>query len=110
MIEVGNLAAERDFSHVGDIVRAYRMVVERGNCGKVYNIGSGRAYRLTELLEYIVSLCSQEIAIEVDPKRFRPIDTQRICCDNTLIGNELGWKPQYTVFDALKEMFQTCLK
>lgn len=55
-IKVGNLAAERDFSDVRDIVRAYRMIIENSDCTRIYNVGSGKAYKLSELLNYIVSL------------------------------------------------------
>lgn len=105
VIKVGNLAAERDFSSVKDIVRAYRMIVESDNCKRIYNVGSGKAYSLQEMLEYIVSLSSQDIVVEVDPARFRPVDTPVICCDRSLIKKELGWEPEYSIFDVLKEMF-----
>ena len=44
--------------------------------------------------------------MEVDPARVRPVDTPRICCDNRLIQAELGWQPEYTIWDAVKEMYQ----
>ena len=106
-IRVGNLAAYRDFSSVKDIVRAYRMIVENGDCTKVYNVGSGRAYSLQEMLDYIVSLCTVPVTVEVDPDRFRPIDTPVVCCDYSAIENDLGWKPEYSIFDVLKEMFES---
>lgn len=106
VMKVGNLKVKRDFSHVKDIVRAYRLIVESDNCELIYNVGSGNAYSLEEMLRYIVSLSSQEITIEVDQSRFRPTDQPVICCDYNLIKTELGWEPQYTVFDALKEMFE----
>lgn len=105
VMKVGNLKVKRDFSHVKDIVRAYRLIVESDNCELIYNVGSGNAYSLEEMLRYIVSLSSQEIKIEVDRSRFRPTDQPVVCCDYNLIKTELGWEPQYTVFDALKEMF-----
>lgn len=105
VIKVGNLAAERDFSDVRDIVRAYRMIVESEDCSKIYNVGSGRAYSLNELLEYIISLSNQKITIEVDPARVRPIDTPRICCDYSEIEKNLGWKPKYSIFDTLKDIY-----
>lgn len=105
-IKVGNLSVQRDFSHVKDIVRAYRLVVESNECDIVYNIGSGKAYRLEEMLKYIISLCSQEIYVEIDKDRFRPSDQPVICCDHSLITNQLGWEPEFTVFDALKELFE----
>lgn len=110
VMKVGNLKVKRDFSHVKDIVRAYRLIVESDNCELIYNVGSGNAYSLEEMLRYIVSLSSQEITIEVDQSRFRPTDQPVICCDYNLIKTELGWEPQYTVFDALKEMFENYLR
>lgn len=108
-IQVGNLNIERDFSHVKDIVRAYRMIVEQDDCRAIYNVGSGTAYNLTELLRYITKLSHQSISIEVDPARFRPSDQPRICCDHSRITEELGWTPEYSVYDALKEMYDAFL-
>jgi len=108
-IKVGNLAAERDFSDVRDIVRAYRMIIENSDCTRIYNVGSGKAYKLSELLNYIVSLSKQKITVEIDPERFRPVDTQVICCNHELISKELGWKPKYSIFDTLKGMFDSYL-
>lgn len=104
-IKVGNLAAERDFSDVRDIVRAYRMIIESDDCTKVFNVGSGKAYSLQKMLDYIISLSSQKITVEVDPERFRPVDTPTICCDSGYIQSELGWKPEYGIFETLAEMF-----
>lgn len=104
-IQVGNLKVKRDFSHVKDVVRAYRMIVESDNYNQIYNVGSGNAYSLEDMLTYIIGLSDQNIEIEVDQNRIRPTDQPVICCDRSLIGKELGWKPQYDVYDALKEMF-----
>lgn len=106
VIKVGNLSAERDFSSVKDIVRAYRLIVERGDCTKVYNVGSGKAYSLRQMLEYIVSLCTVPVTVEVDPERFRPVDTPVVCCDHSAITEDLGWMPEYSIFDVLQEMFR----
>lgn len=106
VIKVGNLKVKRDFSHVKDIVRAYRMIIESDNCELTYNVGSGEAYSLENMLEYIIGLSNQNIKIEVDQSRFRPTDQPIICCDRGLIKKELGWEPQQNVYDALKEMFE----
>ena len=105
-IKVGNLKVKRDFSHVKDVVRAYRMIVESDNCNQIYNVGSGNAYSLEDMLTYIIGLSNQHIEIEVDQNRIRPTDQPVICCDRSLIGKELGWEPQYNVYDALKEMYE----
>ncbi len=109
VIRVGNLEAKRDFSDVRDIVRAYRMIIESDDCSKVYNIGSGNAYSLREMLDYIISLGSRKITVEIDPERFRPVDTPYICCDNSLIKDSLGWKPEFEIFDTLKAMVENFL-
>lgn len=106
IIKVGNLSARRDFGHVKDLMRAYRMIVESDDCNVVYNVGTGKAHSLEKMLKFIISLSSQPITVEVDPDRFRPIDNPYICCNNTKIKHELGWFPEYSVFDALKEMFE----
>ncbi len=108
-IRVGNLRVRRDFSHVKDIVRAYRMILESDDCRRIYNVGSGTAYRLDELLSFICGLSHQPIRIEEDPARFRPSDQPRVCCDHRRITQELGWMPEYTVYDALKEMYAAFL-
>lgn len=105
-IQVGNLKVKRDFSHVKDVVRAYRMIVESDNCNQIYNVGSGNAYSLEDMLTYIIGLSNQKIEIEIDQNRIRPTDQPVICCDRSLIEKELGWEPQYDVYDALKEMYE----
>lgn len=110
VIKVGNLSAERDFSDVRDIVRAYRMIIESNDCTKVFNVGSGKTYSLSDMVKYIISLSNQKITVEVDPDRFRPVDTKTICCDYAYIKNELGWEPKYSIFDTLKEMFLFYMK
>ena len=106
-ILVGNLNVKRDFSHVKDVVRAYRMIVESDNCNQIYNVGSGNAYSLEDMLTYIIGLSDQNIEIEVDQNRIRPTDQPVICCDRSLIGKELVWEPQYNVYDALREMYES---
>lgn len=106
VMRVGNLNVGRDFGNVKDVVRAYRMVLESDDCSKVYNIGTGSSVLLKDLLEYIVSLSKQPITVEVDPSLIRPVDTPYICCDHSLITEKLGWEPEYTLFDTVKEMVE----
>lgn len=108
-IKVGNIKVKRDFSHVKDIVHAYRMIIESDNCERIYNVGSGNAYSLEEMLKYVVGLSNQKIDVEVDVSRIRPIDQAVICCDHSLITKDLGWEPEFTVFEALKEMYEDFL-
>lgn len=110
IIKVGNLEAERDFSDVRDIVRAYRMIVESSDCTKIFNVGSGKKYRLRDILNYVISLSNEKITVEIDPERFRPVDIPVSWCDYGYIKKELGWCPEYEIFDTLKEMFEDYLE
>ncbi|WP_022760457.1 GDP-mannose 4,6-dehydratase [Butyrivibrio sp. AD3002] len=105
VMKVGNLNVSRDFSNVKDIVRAYRMIIESDNCGEVYNVGNGQTVPLRELLEYITKLSEQPITIETDPKLVRPIENPVIWCDHSKISKDLGWEPEYNIFETAKELF-----
>lgn len=103
---VGNLDVSRDFSDVRDVVRAYRLILEGGSAGQVYNIGSGTATSLSQCLEEIKAFSEQPIEIEVNEELVRPTDTPVICCDATKIRKELGWEPEHLLEDTLREMFE----
>jgi GDP-4-dehydro-6-deoxy-D-mannose reductase len=81
-IYVGNLDVVKDFSDVRDVVRAYRILLEKGQAGEVYNVGSGKAYSLKKLLETLIKKSGKKIEVKIDPKRFRPVDIKEAVCDN----------------------------
>jgi len=110
VIHAGNLDVKRDFCDVRDVVRAYRMILENKNSSTIYNIGSGHAYSLSELLTYIISLSSQKIEVLIDSDMCRPVDSPIVVCDNNKIKMELGWEPEYSIFDTLREMYQYYLQ
>lgn len=105
-IKVGNVDVRRDFSDVRDIVKAYCKIVESDRAGEVFNVGSGVAYPLRELLSTIVGFCSQEIEVQVDETLLRPLDNPIICCDNHKIADLVGWRPEIDIHDTLREMFE----
>lgn len=84
-IFVGNLSAVRDFSDVEDVVHVYRMLLEKENAFDVYNVGSGVAHSVGELLETIVGFSNVPIEIVEDPAKMRPVEVPRICADNSRI-------------------------
>lgn len=89
---VGNLESERDFADVRDVVRAYRLLLERGRPGGTYNIASGAMVRVGDLLEQLCEIVGVRPDIRVDPDRFRPTDRQAVL-DTSRIRGETGWKP-----------------
>lgn len=104
-IFVGNLSAKRDFSDVRDVTNAYKKIVESDDTQIVYNVGSGKAYSIKELLDFIISLSTQKIDVIVDPIKLRPIDNPYICADPTLLISKLNWSQKHNIKDTLKEMF-----
>ena len=106
VLKVGNLNVSRDFSDVRDVVRAYRMLIESDYFGEVFNVGSGKALSLRELLDVIISLSSQEITVEVDPGLLRPNDTPYICCDGSKIADKLGFIPEIPLEETFGGIFR----
>ncbi|HEX9246857.1 MAG TPA: GDP-mannose 4,6-dehydratase [bacterium] len=98
VIRVGNLDATRDFSDVRDIVRAYWLALERGTPGEVYNICSGKALRIRDLLETLLNLSViKSIQVKPDPARMRPSDVQALRGDCTKFQRDTGWKPEVSL-------------
>lgn len=94
VLRVGNLTARRDFTHVKDVVRAYRLIAERGKPGQVYNVGSGTTYSAEEILERLRSMAACPIPVEQNPAKLRPSDTPVICCDHSRLTRDTGWMPE----------------
>ena len=103
ILPVGNLEAKRDFTDVRDVVRAYSLLMEKGEFGEVYNIGSGTSYKISEVLEKLLSFSSAKITVNVDKSLFRPIDDPDLVCDATKINRLTGWKPEIPMEKTLKD-------
>lgn len=102
-LRVGNLSAKRDFTHVKDIVRAYRLLAEKGVPGEVYNVGSGNTYSAQEILDRLREMAICSIPVSVDPARMRPSDTPVICCNHDKLTAHTGWQPVYTIEDIVRD-------
>lgn len=98
----GNLASGRDFSDVRDVVRAYRLILEKGVPGETYNISSGERITIAGLFAAIKKATGTDAPIESDPSLVRPTDFSRIL-DGSRI-KALGWRPQYALADTLRDM------
>jgi GDP-4-dehydro-6-deoxy-D-mannose reductase len=105
VINVGNLEAKRDFTDVRDMVRAYWLSLEKGIEGDVYNIGSGQAYSMQELLDMLMSLSRTKMEVRVDPERLRPSDVPVLLADSSKFRALTGWQPRIpfkqTILDLL---------
>ncbi len=104
VIKVGDLNLERDYTDVRDTVRAYFLLMERGCPGEVYNVCSGRAIRLKQVLEIILRLTNLKVRLEVDPHRLRKIDIPTLVGDNRKIKQQTGWVPEIPLEKTLADL------
>jgi GDP-4-dehydro-6-deoxy-D-mannose reductase len=104
VIRVGNLEAKRDFSDVRDIAEAYWLTLEKGVAGEVYNIGSGAARRIKDVLDILLSLSKVEVRVEVDPKRLRPSDVPILHADSQKFVKQTGWRPKIPFEQTLRDL------
>lgn len=102
ILRVGNLDTKRDFINVKDIVRAYVLAIEKGKYGEVYNIGSGKSYKIFDILSMLIDMSSRKIKIEKDESLFRPSDNRELLCDTRKFQKLTGWKPKISIEKTLK--------
>jgi GDP-4-dehydro-6-deoxy-D-mannose reductase len=107
-ITVGNLTARRDFTDVRDVVRAYRLLVERGEPGEIYNVCSGRDLAIQELADRLVAMAQRPIRLEPDPALLRPVDLPVLRGDAGRLHDATGWEAtvplEQTLADLLDDM------
>ena len=85
-----------------DVVNAYVCLAEKGKPGEIYNVGSGKALCIQEILALILQQSEKQICVTVDPARFRPIDTPRIEADNGKLL-ELGWRQTIGIEQTIQD-------
>lgn len=103
-LRVGNLSARRDIVDVRDVVRAYRLLVERGEPGEAYNVCTGQSVEMQELLDRLLALSEADLRLEVDPDLLRPVDVPELCGDPMRLQEATGWKPEIPLEDTLRSV------
>lgn len=95
VLEVGDLTSKRDWTDVRDTVRAYWLALD-GGCaaGETYNVGSGKAMAVREMLDILLGLSSADIEVRSDPARFRPSDVRLLWGDASKFRDATGWSPE----------------
>ena len=105
-IRVGNLDARRDMTDVRDVVEAYHLLMNGAVAGRPYNICSGRAWKIGDLLEELLHFARLSIRVTVDERRLRPNDVPVIQGDASRIRAELGWVPRIPVEQTLSDTLE----
>jgi GDP-4-dehydro-6-deoxy-D-mannose reductase len=106
IMKVGNLDVQRDFCDVRDVVKAYILLLRKGRRGEPYNICSGKAIALREILDILVkeAAVSSQIFLEVDPAKFRKTDIPAQIGSNRKIIKETGWLPRIPIRQTLYDL------
>ncbi|HAX61348.1 MAG TPA: GDP-mannose 4,6-dehydratase [Elusimicrobia bacterium] len=104
VLHVGNLDARRDYTDVRDIVRAYWLATEKCVAGEVYNICSGRDWKIKDMLNYLLSLSKIKVEVKQEPGRMRPSDVQILLGDGTKFMKQTGWKPEIPFEKTLEDL------
>ena len=105
VLKVGNLSARRDFVHVDDGAEAFRVLIQGGTSGRVYNIASERAVSIAEALDRLCAVSGVEPRLEEDPERMRPVDLPLLLGDRGRLC-KLGWEPRRTLDQALSDLWE----
>jgi GDP-4-dehydro-6-deoxy-D-mannose reductase len=104
VVVVGNLSPKRDFTDVRDVVRAYRLLVEHGAAGQVYNVCSGTAIAVQELADQFIAMATIPMRLEPDPDLQRPVDIPVLLGDSSRIHSDTGWAPQIPLEQTLRDL------
>ena len=102
-IAVGNLAARRDFTDVRDVVKAYRMLIESGTPGEVYNVCSGHDVAIEEIANTLLRLAGTSLEFKTDPALTRPVEVPVLRGDPTRLQQATGWKPEIPLEQTLAD-------
>ena len=104
---VGNIDVARDFTDVRDVVDAYHKILIFAPNRQVYNVCSGKAVKLSDIIDSTSKQLGIKPNIVVDPARIRTNDTKVVVGDNTKIKQELGWKPKYTLQQTIADIIRS---
>jgi GDP-4-dehydro-6-deoxy-D-mannose reductase len=111
VVRVGNLDAQRDFLHVRDVVRAYRLLLMGDDAPpsapwRVVNVASGVAVQIGSVLDELLLMARVPLSAEADPERTRPSDLPRCAGDPALLKAITGWEPATSRADMLRETLE----
>lgn len=104
VVKVGRIDPVREFMHVGDVIRAYETLLERGRSGEVYNVSCGRAVSIRELFFMLSDAVGYRVIPESDHDLIRPVDIPHLVGDSTKLRNETGWEPRTTLEQVIREI------
>ncbi len=102
-LEVGDLGVGRDITDVRDVCRAYRLLLEKSVAPEIYNVASGRAVTLTDVVEVLVAMALCPVSVRSDPARLRRGDVRVLCGDPSRLEAATGWQPEIPLETTLRD-------
>jgi GDP-4-dehydro-6-deoxy-D-mannose reductase len=109
VLSVGSLEEERDFLDVHDVVSAYALALDARKTlasGEVFNVASGKAVRIGDLLERLLRLARRPIEVRVDPQRLRRVSVPKAIGDPAHLQTSLAWAPTVDLDDTLAAVLE----
>lgn len=103
-VRTGDLSPRRDLTDVRDVVRAYRLLVERGEPGEVYNVCSGRDVGIQEIADALAAESTVPLSFEVEASRLRPVEIPVVRGDNAKLRRATGWSPEIALERTLTDI------
>ncbi|HEY4321802.1 MAG TPA: NAD-dependent epimerase/dehydratase family protein [Gemmatimonadales bacterium] len=103
-VPTGNLTAVRDFLDVRDVVEAYLLLVEAGEAGTVYNVGSGIGRRLSTCFADLAGIIGTPANAVPDAALLRPDDIPVLIGDATRLRQATGWAPSIPFEQTLQDL------
>ena len=91
VIYVGDTSAARDFLYVVDVVKAYVSLLENNVPSGIYNVSSGSAISINEILNILLELSNKNIEIKIDEAKFRPVEVKSFAGCNAKLKTSTGW-------------------
>ncbi len=103
-LRVGTLTTRRDFTDVRDVVAAYRLLVQQGSPGEVYNVCSGRDVAMSDVAAQLLELAGVDLRLETDPELVRPVDVPVLRGDASKLQVTTGWRASTPLATTLADV------
>ena len=103
-VPIGNMTPRRDVTDVRDVVRAYRLLVEAGEAGAVYNVCRGSAVSVEQLAQALIGMARKPMRLVSDPALQRPVDIPVLVGDNSALRRATGWEPTIPLEQTLSDV------
>ena len=107
---VGDLASGRDFLDVRDVVEAYLALARRGEGAHIYNVCSGHAVTIRDVLRELIAIARVPVEVREDPQRMRKVDVPLTVGSPERLRAATGWQPRFSLVTSLRDIYESALQ